>query len=424
LGWVLLGAAVVWLLASGAVDRTVTGRRQDMHAEAAIWLPQLMRGFAGPFPTPVVGTPTPTGPRPTTTTSATPTPDPASSRTATLTPPLATPSSTATGTGTPAAPGVPACARVTGDAGGFRFSLDDGVTLAPGARALDPLAYTWDVDVDPRDPNDILQLHQGKVYASGDAGCTWRLIDQPGGTWDSLARAPSDPDLLVLTSVFAHALRLSTDGGGTWREEELPDDVVHFAIDPTDAWHWMFAGREALFERAAAGAKWERVAPPRGRSEGEQITAAAQAPGRWGRWLVGLNFSGLFRSDDGGRSWAPAGGDMEGQVGDPPERVLSVVPAWVSFAPSDASTAFAVVNQVGRDASLRGIWRTGDGGEHWERRVADGDPVGGGAIGVQLTGGTRVFVSPHDPERVYFASSAAATGCGRSRRATSATSTR
>ncbi len=331
-------------------------------------------------------------------------PEPTSAPTApspTPRPATATPSPTASPSATPTVPdkpGVPSCAATKGDQGGFRFSLDGGRTLAPNLGTLPPLAYTWDLDIDPRDPRVILELHQGLLYRSGDAGCVFEQVAELDGAWDALTRAPSDPDLIVLTSVFAHALRLSTDGGLTWSTpEDLPDDVVAFAIDPLDAWHWTFAGREgALYDRAGRDARWERRAVT---GEVGPVSAAAAASGPFGRWLVGGYH--IFRTDDNGLTWQPADKDIAGTVGDPPEPVLSVVAAWLVFAPSDPNVAYAVVNQVGRNQSLRGIWRTADAGEHWERRVADGQPVE--PVTAQLTGGTRVFVSPDDPDEALFA---------------------
>jgi len=400
LTWLLVPAlAAGFLLWTAAVPQGRASMRQAADVTPRAYLPLAARGanLRPPNPTaPPTSPPTspPTAPPATSTSSTSPTPELTDTPSPSPTSPL-TPSPTPT---VPDLPGVPQCAATTGDQGGFRFSRDGGASLAPNLGVLPPLAYTWDLDIDPRDPDSILQLHQNRLYRSADAGCTFQKIGELDREWDAITRAPSDPNLLVLTSVFVRALTVSTDGGETWQKaEDLPDDVVAFAIDPADAWHWTYAGREgALYDRAGRDAKWERR-PVLG--EVGPVSAAAAAPGRFGRWLVGGYH--IFRSDDNGLSWQPADADMAGSVGSPPEPVLSVVTVWLTFAPSDTEVAYASVNQVGRDQSLRGIWRTGDGGGHWDRRVTDGQAVG--SVTAQLTGGTRVFVSPDDPEIALFA---------------------
>lgn len=321
--------------------------------------------------------------------------------------PTAAPSPTATPT---AGPGVPHCGQTTGDAGGFRFSRDGGITLAPNARRLDRIAYTWDLDVDPRDPNVILELHQGRLYRSGDAGCTFAAVTGvPAGEWDRLTQAPSQPDLLVLTTLTAPRLAYSADGGTTWAAQDLPDDVVALAIDPSDPWRWTFAGRNpALYSRAGADARWTALPVPLGGRT--SIVSAVNAPLRPQRWLVGSATHGVFFTDDAGHTWEPGNDGLFGPIGDPAEPPQAVVPASLTFAPSDPDVAFAVVNQVGRHHSLRGIWRSADGGRSWARRVANGDMVGN--VPARLTGGTRVFVSPDDPDWAFFAYGIAYDGYG------------
>jgi hypothetical protein len=358
--------------------------------EAAVFLPLNLRDVsAADFPPLKTAVPSPTH-------TATPSPTPTV---------MVTVTATAT-----AAPGVPACDRTTGDAGGFRFSRDGGATLAPNAHRLADIAYTWDIDVHPRDPDDILELHQGRLYRSLDAGCTFTAVrGVPAGDWDRLVRAPSAPDILVLTTISAAALAYTPDGGNTWLTEALSDDVVELSIDPSDPWRWTFVGRApAIHSRGSVDERWTTLPVPL--DTGQSIISAAYSPVRPQRWLVGSSTRGLYITDDGGQTWATSSEGLFADVGDPPEPTRSVVPASITFAPSDPEVAYAVVNQVGRGQSLRGIWRSGDGGRTWSRRVADEDLVG--AVPARITGGTRVFVSPADPDWTFFAFGMAYDGYG------------
>ena len=73
---------------------------------------------------------------------------------------------------------------------------------------------------------------------------------------------------------------------------------------------------------------------------------------------------------------------------------------WVAVAPGDADAQFVVVNRVGRVRAQRAIWASVDGGATWRERVVDDQQVGDRRV--TLTGGTRLFVSPHDPLAVFL----------------------
>ncbi len=374
------------LLAALAVP-PILAQAPEAPAEEAprpIYLPVLLRG-AGIEPLPSVTAEATRAP------SATPV---AASPTSTVPPASPTPPPV------PKTPGVPACTETRGDAGGLRFSLDGGRSLAPNRARLASLAYTWALLQDPRDPDVLLELHEGRLYRSQDAGCTLSLLATlpAGAAWDRLAQAPGMPDFLVATSVFARSAAWSEDGGATWRlEPGLPDDVVNLAIAADDPWHWTFAGRQGMAERRGRGAKWAVTPLP---LENDSIVSAAPLQGGGGRWLLGTNFHGPYHFDAAASAWQPVARELWAPVGSPPEPVLSVVTVWAAAAPGDADVQFLAVNRVGRDQAERSVWASEDGGATWQQRVLQDQPVGDRRV--TLTGGTRLFVSPHDPRAVFL----------------------
>ncbi|MCC7019823.1 MAG: hypothetical protein IT332_08715 [Ardenticatenales bacterium] len=387
----LLAAALA--LAAGALAlpaRPAAG--QPAPLPHRVHLPRVVRAEP-PYTSPPTARPTSAAPTGTPTASAVPTD-------------FATPSPTET---RPTQPGVPDCVAPKGDAGGFRFSLDGGRSLSPGAQRLAPVAYTWAIDIDPRDPDHIVELHAGQLFHSHDAGCTFtRPVPLPalGGDATGLTRAAAAPDTIVLHSIFSHNIAVTDDGGRTWAVETLPDDVVALAIAPDDAVRWTFVGREGIYLRTARDGKWEpRQVGGDDASLGGVIHTASPAPGRWGTWLVG-GLDGIIRTTDDGLSWHKVDATLRvGSVGTPPEPITVVVGVWLTHAPGDADVAYAAVNQVSRGPAERSIWRSGDGGLTWDRRVVDGQPVpadAGGTLPAAMTGATRVFVSPHDPDAAYF----------------------
>lgn len=379
-------AAALVALAAGR-SPAVPAHGQGGPIVARLHLPLALRGRlpAGPVAT---------APPPTATTAASPT-----------TGPTATP----TASPTPRPKGVPGCAQPRGDRGGLRFSRDGGRTLSPGAQPLARVAYTWAVEVDPRDADRLLELHAGEVFASDDAGCTLRPTRLPALDAEAtgLTRAPSDPNVVVVHSVFGRQIAVSEDGGGSWAVDAVPDDVVAWAIAPDDPWRWTFVGREGLWRREGRGAKWDsRPVGDDDAALGGVVNTAASAPGRWGTWLVG-GLDGLIRTTDDGATWDRVDAALRADgVGTPPQPVVAVVGVHVTYAPGDADVAYAAVNRVARDPSQRSIWRSSDGGVTWQPRVVAGQAVaddGGGTRPAVMTGATRVFVSPHDPDVALFA---------------------
>jgi hypothetical protein len=384
---VVCSVSLLVVASTAGPGRAPAGRAAQPTAalEWALGVPVALRGAA------LSDAPPPPTARPRA--SATPTPD--------LATPTPTPSPTATAL--PDRPGVPDCARTAGDAGGFRFSRDGGRSLAPNERAVSGIAYTWDIDVHPTDPDEILELHQGRLFRTRDAGCTFAEVPIPAGNWDAITRAASDPDVIVLSSIFASRLAYSDDGGASWETAELPDDVLHLAIAPDDAWRWTFAGRvPGLWVRPSREARWEaRPLPDLGE---QQLTSADHAPAAPGTWLVGTMLAGLYRTEDEGQSWEPTSRGLFEPFGGGQIEVGSVVVVSITCAPSNPDIAYTAVNQVPRDVTIdgrRGIWRSTDGGRTWALRVVDGQSVDG--TPAEITGGTRVFVSPYDPDHAFFA---------------------
>ena len=322
---------------------------------------------------------------------------PTQTETQTQEPTTATPTRTATAS--PGSPGVPDCAITTGDNGGFRFSTDGGETLSRNASSLSGVMYTWDLDVDPRDADVILQLHQGTLYRSEDAGCTFSRAAIKTLDYDRIFRSPSDPDLLVLTSVWTTTLAVSTNGGQTWNEETGPTEPYALAFDADDKWTWTIVGRGSnLYHRPGMGEKW--ISRPMPLPSNTSVITAAHATASPGTWLVGTS-KGLVRTEDNGLNWTLPTEGLPDTLGDPAEEVLSQVVSAIDFAESNSNVAYMVLNTAALSTNERAIWRSDDGGMSWERKVVNGDFLG--EVLITITGGTRVFIDPSDADHALFA---------------------
>ena len=212
-------------------------------------------------------------------------------------------------------------------------------------------------------------------YFGGVAGGVWRTIDA-GRTWEpisdsihvgsigAIAVAASDPNVIYVGSGEAdmrsdisegNGMYKSTDGGKTWSAIGLEDTqaIGRVVVDPRDA--------NRVFVAAL----------------GHPYGANAQR--------------GVFRSTDGGRTW---------------QKVLfqdeNTGAIDLAFDPRDARTIYAAMWRTRRtpwnvyppsNGPGSGLYKSTDGGDHWQR-LGNGLPTKGvGRIGVA--------VAPSDPNRVY-----------------------
>lgn len=232
--------------------------------------------------------------------------------------------------------------------------------------------------VDPEDARTLLLGTHDGLYRSTDGGSTWRFDELAGRDAMSLARPTSSTVWAAGHDVLAR----STDGGETWLDVAatgLPSLDVHgFAVAPGDA-ATVFAAiaGAGLYRSRDGGESFERASA----EVGANVMALAVLPD--GRILAGDMREGVLSSADGGRSWSrvheagvvglavhPADGSRVLAGG--PGVLLSTdgAASWrrvlelpdgagpVAWSPSDPRVAYA----IGFD---RRLYRSADRGETW-----------------------------------------------------------
>jgi photosystem II stability/assembly factor-like uncharacterized protein len=255
----------------------------------------------------------------------------------------------------------------------------------------------------------VFVISRGRLMRSTDKGVTWReMVRGLGAEGQRLARvavAPSEPDVLYLTSRDAGVLK-SEDGGTAWRpangaglaERRLTErNLQEVAVSPAWADIAVVAPNTAggMFRTTDGGASWSLVGPSdrvtsltflsdgtsvvagdaRGRvmtsrdagatwgspidiGEGQAVTAIAVGPtGQGGDdTVVAATASGeLFRSEDGGREFGSIGNGLPGEE----VRSLELSAAYPDDATLWASTWHS------------GVYVSTDRGETWDE-MADG----------------------------------------------------
>jgi photosystem II stability/assembly factor-like uncharacterized protein len=130
----------------------------------------------------------------------------------------------------------------------------------------------------------------------------------------------------------ATAFLVSEDGGRTWREREVPEQLISLAIDPENADRLVASGERGIYLSEEAGRRWRRSEGPAGLvvwtdrlvvvdGEGTAYAAedaggrlfpvgevggqpAALDAGPGNELLVALHDGTIKRSADGGKRWS------------------------------------------------------------------------------------------------------------------------
>ena len=258
------------------------------------------------------------------------------------------------------------------------------------------------------------------VVRSSDGGSSWTPSGIAGSfVWDVTA-APDDPHTLYAVTEPA-ALFRSRDGGRSWEEiasfrkapgvEEwcLPRTNIAgrartIVVDPTDPAHWLIGVEVGgVYETRDAGASW-RFARPGGNPDIHVIVRHPERPNLvfastgFGRPVgtqepMEKRIAGVFRSDDGGTTWAYAWQDMRPPYTRPlcvdprPPHAVTVTSAPTAFSSrQDQGGAQAVIYQ--RD-DTREAWRSlGDAAHspspvNFHAVTPDPDVVSGVLVGTE-----------------------------------------
>jgi photosystem II stability/assembly factor-like uncharacterized protein len=257
----------------------------------------------------------------------------------------------------------------------------------------------------------------GGVWKTNDAGRTWNPIfdSQPIASIGAIAVAPSDSNVIYVGSgeadmrssiSYGNGMYKSTDGGKTWTHIGLEDSrqIGRIIVDPRDANKVFVAAlghaygpnqERGVFRSKDGGKSWQKILF---HDENTGAIDLAFEPGNSKTILAALwqtrrppwsiyppsngPGSGLYRSSDGGDHWERVSGQ-----GLPSEGLGRI---GIAFAPSNPRRTYLIA-----DAKEGGLFRSDNGGQNWQR-VSNDRRIWqrGWYFG-------EVSVDPKDPDTVY-----------------------
>ncbi|MFL6526824.1 MAG: WD40/YVTN/BNR-like repeat-containing protein, partial [Chthoniobacterales bacterium] len=272
----------------------------------------------------------------------------------------------------------------------------------------------------PSQPNVFYMAQvNGGVFKTDDFGRTWTPIfdDQPTGSVGAIAVAVSDPNVIYVGSgeglhrpdlSVGDGVYKSTDAGKTWTHLGLQNgqQIPQIAVDPHDANRLFVAvaghpygpnEERGIFRSIDGGKTFEKVLYKDENTGGSdvlidpqnsQVVYASLWESREGPWenaAFNGGGGGIFKSADGGKTWAQLHGGL-------PD---AIVQANLAIAPSSPKTLLASV----RELKTSELFRSDDAGATWRKITEDPRPaagIGGGDLPV-------VRFDPKDANVVYSA---------------------
>ena len=274
-----------------------------------------------------------------------------------------------------------------------------------------------DIAFDPTDRSTwYIAVGSGGVWKTVNRGTTWTSVFDGQGSYSigSITVDPNNPDTVWVGTGenvsgrhvgYGDGVYRSQDGGATWKNMGLKgsEHIGMIAVDPRDSDVvfvaaqgplWSGGGERGLFRTTDGGQNWELVLQGGEYTGVSEVHLDPRKPDTMfavkhqrlrnvAALMNGGPESGIFKSTDGGRNWRELTNGLpdedKGKIG-------------LAISPIDPDVVYATI-ELGRRTG--GFWRSGDGGESWEKRSD------------HLSGGTgphyyqEIFASPHQLDRVY-----------------------
>jgi photosystem II stability/assembly factor-like uncharacterized protein len=277
------------------------------------------------------------------------------------------------------------------------------------------------VQADPTHPGTMyVAFGSGNLWKTTNNGISWKPIfeDQPVLGIGDIALAPSNPDIIYVGTgeSLKKARNFTMPGNGVYRSDDGGDSWRHLGLD--DSWHigemavhpdnpdivlvcvlghfWSTNPNRGIYRTSDGGKSWDHVLYLDEKTGANDVVFSPSDPNvayatMWENnpGISGEN-SGVFKSEDGGKTWdkltegLPAGPDV-GRMG-------------VAVSYQDPDKAYVLVDNLANDRGKAAeVYGTLDGGKSWNLTQEEDLLIFPG-IGWYFT---DIYVSPKDDEEIF-----------------------
>ena len=236
--------------------------------------------------------------------------------------------------------------------GGMDLSDDSGVTWANRSAGLAATMF-YDLDVSQTDGRVYgggAQDNGTVITTDGDGNHFFEILGGDGG-W--MLIDPKDAGHILASYYNFNIQRLR---GGKWTDitPSMADSehqsvwMVYITFDPSDS-NTIYTASQRVWKTTNDGASWAAVS---GVLDGTVVSAIEVAPANPKAVYVGTEKGGFFRSTDGGATWSD---DLSSTV------LAGSIITRIETHPKNAKQVFVTVGGFGHSH----LFRTDDGGQSW-----------------------------------------------------------
>lgn len=238
--------------------------------------------------------------------------------------------------------------------------------------------------VDSRVPQTIIASGYGgyNLLRGIDDGSSWT----PFGSWMQRPAhrvLPSSASTSGLIMANLQGVQLSDDMGATWRYAARGPVASGAALATTVAANsrvYALASWETSLHLSQNDSDWTRVAEGLTPTIGQAVLAVR--PGDPDSLVLGAIDKGVYRSEDGGASWSTTVGQLGGMT----------IESF-GFDPVNPAIVYASVSSLTSGPPAASLYRSTDGGTTWAPRSANLPEIHGVSMTVDPADGSRLFLA-------------------------------